>query len=50
MSKIFRVIALQKKTYSDPGQNRDAVKAMLDSYSGPQISSPDGSAGRHRWP
>ena len=35
MSKIFRVIALQKKTYSDPGQNRDAVKAMLDSYRGP---------------
>ena len=35
MSKIFEVIALQKKTYSDPGQNRDAVKAMLDSYSGP---------------
>ena len=35
MGKIFEVIALQKKTYSDPGQNRDAVKAMLDSYSGP---------------
>ena len=35
MDKIFEVIALQKKTYSDPGQNRDAVKAMLDSYSGP---------------
>ena len=35
MSKKFEVVALQKKTYADPGQNRDAVKAMLDTYSGP---------------
>ncbi len=35
MSKKFEVVALQKKTYTDPGQNRDAVKAMLDTYSGP---------------
>lgn len=36
INKPFQVVALQKKTYASPGQNIAAVKAMLDSYDGPE--------------
>ena len=36
INKPFHVIALQKKTYTVPGQNIAAVKSMLDSYDGPE--------------
>ena len=40
MSRIFNIVAMQKKVYETPEQNMSAVRQMLDAYDGNSCTGP----------